>query len=441
MTECKPSRDDGLPDHLARWLETVSKRLHAELAARGMRDFPGLRLAIVTHRGKHIIRCYETAAHSLTSRLCRIPGTPLTRLTLGAAPVADDLGHVALSDLARAVGDISADCRVIGGHMVTVLAARWRLGRELCRETGDVDLGIPPIVARDHHHVVGRLKDLDYTQVAGNRFARGLSDIPVTMTDKEDLPRPEAFIDVLVPAYTSRPRENVQVGEDLFTTEVPGLQLALARPPVTIELELRRLNGAILRCELPFPDEVSALVLKSLATTVRSKDTDISDIWRCLEIVFAAGVGPADFARGVRADSAEAIRSLLRSRRGAPMAALASEQRLSAEEPPTCMLCSVYLLADWLKRTIILLSFWLSRLIRHAPLTAALSSMPGRSIAGRRSQSREWSARQLRISPTVLAQMNRRELPLRVAMQALMSFSRCPDERLVFLAAWLDNEV
>jgi hypothetical protein len=103
-------------------------------------------------------------------------GTPLIRLTLGAASVTDDLGYVALSDLARALGDIAADCRVIGGHMVTVLAARWRLGHELYRETGDVDLGIPPIVARDHH-VVGRLKDLDYTQVAGNRFARGLSDI------------------------------------------------------------------------------------------------------------------------------------------------------------------------------------------------------------------------------------------------------------------------
>jgi len=46
-------------------------------------------------------------------------GTPLTRLTLGAASVADDLGYVALSDLAQALGDIAADCRVIGGHMVT----------------------------------------------------------------------------------------------------------------------------------------------------------------------------------------------------------------------------------------------------------------------------------------------------------------------------------
>jgi hypothetical protein len=88
----------------------------------------------------------------------------------------------------------------------------------------------------------------------------------------EDSPRPEAFIDVLVPAYTSRARENVQVADDLFTIEVPGLQLALARPPVNITLELHRFNGTTLQAELPFPDEVSALVLKSLATTVRSKD-------------------------------------------------------------------------------------------------------------------------------------------------------------------------
>lgn len=211
-------------------------------------------------------------------------GTPLTRLTLGAASVADDLGYVALSDLARALGDVPADFRVIGGHMVTMLAARWQLGHELYRETGDVDSGIAPIVARDHH-VVGRLKDLDYTQVAGNRFARGLSDVPVKMKDRQDSPRPQAFIDVLVPVYTSRARENVQVGDDLLATEVPGLQLALARPAVTITLELRRLKG----------------------------------------------LGPADFTRGVRAEPAEVIRSLFGSRRDAPVAALAAEQHLSAE--------------------------------------------------------------------------------------------------------------
>ena len=154
---------------------------------------------------------------------------PLSRLTLGAASVADDLGYVALSDLARVLEDVTENYRVIGGHMVTMLAARWQLGARLHRETGDVDLGVPPIVARDHD-VVGRLKNLNYKQVAGNRFARGLSDIPAGMTGGNDAPSLDAFIDVLVPAYTSRARQNVPVGEDLFTTEVLGAAVR-AGPP------------------------------------------------------------------------------------------------------------------------------------------------------------------------------------------------------------------
>jgi hypothetical protein len=118
------------------------------------------------------------------------------------ASVADDLGYVALNDLARALDGLAEDYRVIGGHMVTVLAARWQLGHELYRETGDVDLGIPPIVARDHD-LVSRLKNLNYQQVAGNRFARGLSDIPAGMKEGGTGGDPEALIDVLVPAYTS----------------------------------------------------------------------------------------------------------------------------------------------------------------------------------------------------------------------------------------------
>jgi hypothetical protein len=256
--------------------------------------------------------------------------TPLTSLALGASSVADDLGYVALNDLAEALGDIAADYRVIGGHMVTMLAARWQLGVGLYRETGDVDLGIPPIVARDQR-VASRLIDINYLQVEGNRFARGLSDIPAGIPGRSDSPNPEALIDILVPAYTSHPRENVHVGEDLFTTEVLGLQFALARPPAAIALELHRLNGQTLRCELPFADELSALVLKSLATRVRSKDTDIADIWRCLEIALAAGLNPDDFTGGVRSESAEVIRALFDSRHSVAMESLAAEQRLSIE--------------------------------------------------------------------------------------------------------------
>jgi hypothetical protein len=67
---------------------------------------------------------------------------PLSHLVLSAASVADDLGYVALADLAQAAGEDTSDYRVIGGHMVTVLAAGWMLGADLYRETGDADLGV-----------------------------------------------------------------------------------------------------------------------------------------------------------------------------------------------------------------------------------------------------------------------------------------------------------
>src|SRR6266702_8203238 len=110
---------------------------------------------------------------------------PLSQLVLSAASVADDLGYVALADLGKAVGDDGSGYRVIGGHMVTVLAARWMLGANLYRETGDADLGVTPVLARSIH-VPEKLKALGYEQVAGNRFARTMSDVPVTLLRMQD---------------------------------------------------------------------------------------------------------------------------------------------------------------------------------------------------------------------------------------------------------------
>ena len=54
---------------------------------------------------------------------------PLNRLVLSAGSVADDVGFVALSDLSRVMGKDSY--RIIGGHMVMMLVARWMLGADL----------------------------------------------------------------------------------------------------------------------------------------------------------------------------------------------------------------------------------------------------------------------------------------------------------------------
>jgi len=253
---------------------------------------------------------------------------PLSRLVLGATSIADDLGYVALADLGRALGpDVGTNYRVIGGHMVTALVARWQLGAELYRETGDTDLGVPPVIVRDHR-VIERLMDLGYDRIAGNRFAKTLGDVPVRIPGEADSP-PQAVIDVLVPAYTSRARNDRRVSADLVTTEVLGLPTALNRPPVLLALEMHRLNGERLDVEIAFPDEVAALVLKAFATRVRNKDTDVVDVWRCLEVAFAAGVNPHEFADGDRAEAAAHVRVLFERRDGAGMRALEAEQQLA----------------------------------------------------------------------------------------------------------------
>lgn len=254
---------------------------------------------------------------------------PLSRIVLRATSVADDLGFVALGDLAAVVAAEGATHRLIGGHMVTALVARWGLGPEFYRETGDSDLGVPPMVITGGD-LLGRLRGLGYEQTAGNRFAREISDIPIRLDGGGDEPR-RAVVDVLVPSYTSRVRQNRRIGEDLVTTEVPGLAFALKRPAIDLDLHLSRLNGDERFLRLSFPDEVAALVLKANATTVRSKDTDIIDVWRCLEVALAAAVVPSEFDDGRAAEAKTILRKVFQDRKGPGMAALVAAQGLSAE--------------------------------------------------------------------------------------------------------------
>jgi hypothetical protein len=250
---------------------------------------------------------------------------PLTRLDLVATSVADDVGFVALHDLGTVMSGM--DYRLIGGHMVMALVARWQLGPDLYRQTQDTDLGVPPIAVQDSS-IIDALLARGYERRAGNRFGRPLDDIPVNAVGI-DRARPEATIDVLVAGYTSRLRTDRTFGDHLVTTEVPGLATALQRPPVEMSLEMRRLNGQVLGVDLSVADEVSALVLKAHASRVRDKPTDVVDVWRCLEICFAAGVDPAAFI-GVDAQAAAShIRDLFAERNGPGMRAITGEQRLS----------------------------------------------------------------------------------------------------------------
>lgn len=250
---------------------------------------------------------------------------PLTRVSLHATSVADDLGFVALGDLAKILeSEEEVSYRVIGGHMVMVLAARWGLGAELYRVTLDADLGTPPVVVRDFT-LVERLTERDYKQVAGDRFAKPVDDIPT----EGKIDTREAVIDILLPAYTSRPSQNKRAG-NVVATEALGLAAALQRPPQVLELELQRLNGEVLDVVLSFPDEASALVLKAFATRARHKATDHTDVWRCLEIAHAAGVAAEAFTDSDEmSEGAEQVRSLFSDRHGPGMSAMSEDQGLS----------------------------------------------------------------------------------------------------------------
>ena len=254
---------------------------------------------------------------------------PLGELYLVASSLADELSFVALGDLSQimsAQSDVSY--RIIGGHMMTALALRWRLGSDLYRETGDVDVGIPLLAFRNLS-LESDLRGLGYVQINGSRFERAIPELGPLLADAT-APDPSSAIDILLPAYTSRPRANRRVAGHIVATEALGLATARQRPPIAMTLRLGRLDGSEMTANLLIPDEVAALTLKALVTTVRNKDTDLVDLWRCLEICRAAGVGPEEFSTSDDLQrAADVTRRLFTDRTGPGMRAIAAYQRLS----------------------------------------------------------------------------------------------------------------
>ena len=245
-------------------------------------------------------------------------------LSLAATSVADDLGFVALADLAAVLPE-KGDFRLVGGHMVTLHVHRLGLGAELYRETADADLGATPLMLADGT-LVERLERLGYHQAAGDRWVRPLAGLS-TATGVAA----EAAIDLLIPAYQSRARQNVAVGERITALEVPGLPDALNRSPVVVALRLVRLDGSILQARLPIPDVPASLGLKAFAWASRQTPKDAVDLWRCLEVARADGVGPDEFTTGRLPEAAGIIRSVLRRPDGPALLAAARQRGLAGE--------------------------------------------------------------------------------------------------------------
>ena len=205
---------------------------------------------------------------------------PVLLTSLSAAM---DGGFTAISDVSQALGEVGASdhYRLIGG--VSVMLHIQRLGIDLpLRATGDADFGVPLHVLKEPT-LVAAIEAASYTKVMGNRWERQVDE------------RRVAAVDLLVPAYRSRARHTVKVG-DIVTTEVPGLAEALRRPAVTVDAQFQLTDGSSLGASVALPDAVATLALKAGARTVRNETRDAEDLWRCLEIAAADGVTPDMFA-------------------------------------------------------------------------------------------------------------------------------------------------
>jgi hypothetical protein len=206
------------------------------------------------------------------------------RLLLTSLSAAMDGGLTAITEIASAVelaGKLE-DSRLIGG--VTVLLHQLRLAVDLpMRATADADFGLPPYLLREPT-LIAAIENKGYRKVMGNRWERRIDDTRV------------AAVDLLVPAYRSRARDTVRIG-DIVTTEVPGLAEALRRPGITVEIEILLTDGSSVAAKVVIPDAPATLGLKAWARVVRNEDRDAEDLWRCLEIAHIAGVTAEDLQR------------------------------------------------------------------------------------------------------------------------------------------------
>lgn len=229
---------------------------------------------------------------------------------LASLSAAMDGGFIAIADVSGAMSDVGAadDYRLIGG--VAVLLHVQRLGLDLpLRATGDADFGVPPYLLKGPE-LVPAIEARGYQKVAGNRWERTVDD------------RRVATVDLLVPAYTSRARATKRVGE-VVTTEVPGLAVALRRPGIAIDAELRLTTGDKRETTIALPDAVATLLLKARVRTVRNEERDAQDLWSCLEVAAADGVTPAV----VDAEEVGDLRDLLHRELGPSGASLSAITR------------------------------------------------------------------------------------------------------------------
>lgn len=221
----------------------------------------------------------------------------------------DDASYRALHDLASIIAE-HPEARVIGGHMVGLLAAAFPSAGLIERRTGDADVGISLELANDGT-MHDALTSAGYEAVNSNRYVKGD-------------PPGEQVIDLLVPSLAGTFSDADRGGRRFDA--MPGLHLAFGEP-ITIDARLTLQDETELVCDVPVPTVEAAIVLKAYAWSDRQaqtpKDTiDLSNLFHILDAHGAEAVGGwglrTSEVRGARRDASRILLALamkLRARR------------------------------------------------------------------------------------------------------------------------------
>lgn len=237
------------------------------------------------------------------------PTLPRRTLRTVSTSRAEDMGVLAMADIAAATLAMEAEYRLIGGHMVSNLVYAYDVTGVPDRETADADLGASAHVVADPR-LVEAFTRLNYRRTGGNRFVRDLTEEERSPTDSPQLP-PQPVIDVLVPSGTNFHRANQPHGE-LVVDEIPGLLIALSADPVLLSVTTRLTTGTEMTVDVMVPTPKPALCLKLLSYNSRIAQKDVIDIWRLLAVCRAARVTPSDWrTTGSQGDALKVLRDLV----------------------------------------------------------------------------------------------------------------------------------
>jgi hypothetical protein len=191
----------------------------------------------------------------------------ITAHLISAGPE-DDAAIESLHDISRILGE-HPNTSIVGGHMVSVLAAAFPSPGFIERHTGDTDAGIPVELASSGQ-LHEALTAAAYVADSGNRYVKPTSQDP------------KPTIDLLIPSLTGRFHPQVH-GERAFDA-APGLTVALHS---TFSVHVQTTNRALEEHEfdITVPTVEAAIILKAHAWASRRSQKDVIDISNLLHIV------------------------------------------------------------------------------------------------------------------------------------------------------------